>query len=54
MAAGTCTYYAYNAPAVMKAVDFEIMIEKHANCTVRVANISTQDNETMLTFDQPG
>jgi len=49
------TYYAYNAPAKMTKSNFATMINSlettHALPTV---SRSTEDNETVLKFDEPG
>jgi len=50
----TRTYYAYNVPAGMKNTDFETMIDEETNGTAHVTDVSIQDDETVLTFEEPG
>jgi len=48
------TFYAYNVPTGMNKHDFEKMLGSETVGEVRIASISSQDNEAMLTFRDPG
>ena len=50
----TRIYYAYNAPAGMTATDFATMIGNEIHSKTPITNVSVQDNEAMLTFEEPG
>ena len=50
----TRIYYAYNTPAGMTATDFATMIGNEIHSKTPITSVSVQDNETMLTFEEPG
>jgi len=50
----TRIYYAYNAPVGMTVTDFATMIGNEIHGKPTITNVSVQDNEAVLTFEEPG